>query len=299
MDKLTIHKDVEEINTFICQNKFTSVEIPETNKNFISYKGVLYDKGMTKIIMFPSMMTEYELPASVKSIEKIKNDFSLYPESGEISKYTQIAGNITSFTVEKGNKNFSAKDGVLYNKKKTMLYIYPSQKENKEFTIPDSVTNVSVEAFTGAHCLEEINFTGGIKRAYSVFDNCNSLKKVTFNEGIETVCIYGNIDKANPLNIKEIYLPGTLNTIGTMNFGINKDVIFYGYKNTGDEQYATCNNTPINSAAEFIKQQGYIFKSLGTAPKAVRDVKYSKNKNSIKLSWKPDNKAEGYVIYKD
>lgn len=129
MEKLIIHKDVEKINSFICQNKFTSIEIPEINKNFVSYKGVLYDKDMTKIIIFPSMITEYEIPASVESIAAIQNDFSLYPESDVVSKYRQMADNIISFAVEKGNKNFSAKDGVLYDKKGTVLYMYPSQKK--------------------------------------------------------------------------------------------------------------------------------------------------------------------------
>jgi len=299
MDKLVIHENVRKINTFLCQNKFTEVKIPETNKNFVSYKGVLYDKDMSEIIIFPSIMTEYELPASVESISKIMNDFSNYPEAGIIYKYTQMAGNVTSFTVEKGNKLFSAQDGVLYNKEKTLLYIYPAQKENKKFTVPKSVTSIPAEAFVGAHNLEEINFFGNIKRVYAVFEGCTSLKKVTFNEGTETVCVYGSTNKDTPLDIKEIYLPGTLSAIDTDNSGISKNVIFYGYKNTGDEQFATCSNMPINSAADFIKQCGYKFKSLGTAPKAVSNTKYSKGKNIIKISWKARSKSDGYVIYKE
>ena len=111
--------------------------------------------------------------------------------------------------------------------------------------------------------------------------------------------LYGNIDKYVPLGLKEVYLPGTLTVIDTDNFGISKDTTFYGYKNTGDEQYATCNNMKINSAAEFIKQQGYKFKSLGTAPKAVSNTKYSQNKNSIKISWKAGSKSDGYIVYKE
>lgn len=299
MDKLVIHEDVQKISTFLCQNKFTEVTIPETNKNYVSYKGVLYDKDMSEIIIFPSTMTEYELPASVEYITKIRNDFSNYPEAGIIHKYTQMAGNVSSFTVEKGNKLFSAKDGVLYNKEKTSLYIYPAQKEDKKFTIPKSVTSISAEAFVDAHNLEEINFPSSIKRVYSVFEGCTSLKKLIFNEGIETVCVYGSTNKDTPLDIEEIYLPGTLSAIDTDNFGISKNVIFYGYKNTGDEQFATCENMPINSAAEFIKQCGYKFKSLGTAPKAVSSIKYSKGKNLIKISWKAGSKSDGYVIYKE
>ncbi len=299
MDKLVIHENVQKINTFLCQNKFTEVKIPETNKNFVSYKGVLYDKDMSEIIIFPSIMTEYELPASVESISRIMNDFSNYPEAGIIYKYTQMAGNVTSFTVEKGNKLFSAQDGVLYNKEKTLLYIYPAQKEDKKFTIPKSVKSIPAEAFVDAHNLEEINFSNNIKRVYTVFEGCTSLKKVIFNEGTETVCVYGSTCKDTPLDIEEIYLPGTLSVIDTNNYGISKNVIFYGYKNTGDEQFATCSNMPINSAAEFIKQCGYKFKSLGTAPKAVSNTKYSKGKNTIKISWKTGSKSDGYVIYKE
>ncbi|MCI9079791.1 MAG: leucine-rich repeat protein [Lachnospiraceae bacterium] len=299
MDKLVIHENVQKINTFLCQNKFTEVKIPETNKNFVSYKGVLYDKDMSEIVIFPSTMTEYELPASVESITRIMNDFSIYPKAGVISKYTRMAGNVAFFTVEKGNKLFSAQDGVLYNKEKTLLYIYPAQKKDKKFTIPGSVTSISTEAFASAHNLEEINFPGSVKRIYTVFEGCTSLKKVIFNEGTETVCVYGSTNKDAPLDIGEIYLPGTLSAIDTDNFGISKNVIFYGYKNTGDEQFATCSNMPINSAAWFIKQNGYKFKSLGTAPKAVSNTKCSKGKNIIKISWKAGSKSDGYVIYKE
>lgn len=89
-----------------------------------------------------------------------------------------------------------------------------------------------------------------------------------------------------------------MNVIDTDNSGISKDTVFYGYRNTGEEQYATCNNIKINSAAEFIEQHGYKFKSLGTAPKTVSDTKYSKNRNSITMAWKAGSKSDGYVIYR-
>lgn len=51
--------------------------------------------------------------------------------------------NLESFSVGENNTNYSSVDGVLYNKDKTELIQYPSGNTRTEFTIPDTVTNIS------------------------------------------------------------------------------------------------------------------------------------------------------------
>lgn len=49
-----------------------------------------------------------------------------------------------------GNGKFSSEDGVLYDKAKTELLLYPMAKLDKSLVIPDSVTSIASYAFKGA-----------------------------------------------------------------------------------------------------------------------------------------------------
>lgn len=299
-DKLVIHKNVKKINDSVCKNKFTSVEIPSSNKNFVSYKGVLYNKDMTNIILFPSTLTTYEIPASLTDVYGIQNHFSDYPYSNYMYsspsyEYPQVAENIKTFTVDKDNKKFASKDGVLYSKDMTILYIYPPQKEDKIFTVPESVTDIDYGAFLSAAKLEEITFTAGAKDIKIVFDGCSSLKKITCGEGIENISLFGSIDKLEPLDIKEVYLPGSLSAICV--FNISQNTVFYGYANTGDYKISDNHNIFIKDVAQYLKENGYNFKSLGTAPDKLKNINVKRIKEKITVSWKADKNADGYTIF--
>lgn len=57
--------------------------------------------------------------------------------------------NLKAVGVTKGSKYFSAKGGVLFNKKKTTLVYYPSKRKGKSYTVPSSVTTIAAGAFSG------------------------------------------------------------------------------------------------------------------------------------------------------
>ena len=58
--------------------------------------------------------------------------------------------------------------GVLYNEDKTTLVCYPAGSEWETYTIPDTVTNIEVNAFTGCHTLTTIELGTGLTSA-SIF----------------------------------------------------------------------------------------------------------------------------------
>lgn len=57
--------------------------------------------------------------------------------------------NLKTVSVTKGSKYFSAKSGVLFNKKKTTLVYYPTQRKGASYTVPSSVTTIAATAFSG------------------------------------------------------------------------------------------------------------------------------------------------------
>ena len=67
---------------------------------------------------------------------------------------TEIGGNafkgctsLTAYTVDSENTTYSATDGILFSKDGKTLVSYPSNKNGDSYTVPDSVTKISSNAF--------------------------------------------------------------------------------------------------------------------------------------------------------
>ena len=110
---------------------------------------------------------------------------------------TKIDGNafigcyaLTGFTVDEGNPAYSSANGVLFNKDKTTLVMYPAAKTG-EFSVPDSVAAIDLFALFG--CSGLTGFTVG--EGNTVY---SSLNGVLFSKDRETLILYpsGRPDEA-------------------------------------------------------------------------------------------------------
>ena len=63
--------------------------------------------------------------------------------------------NIAKITVDKDNPVFCDDNGVLYNKDKTKLIYYPSEMQDKQYIVPDSVQEIAPAAFVRSKYTEE------------------------------------------------------------------------------------------------------------------------------------------------
>lgn len=90
--------------------------------------------------------------------------------------------------VEKGNKHFSVKNGVLYNKDKTILVSYPLRKKTKAFTIPKTVKKILPYAFYGNKNIENIIVPNGVKTIEEgVFSCCKSVKYIKIPNSVKKI----------------------------------------------------------------------------------------------------------------
>ena len=115
-------------------------------------------------------ITSVNIPASVKYLNGIEYGINFW----DCPKLEKI-------TVAKGNKYLSSVDGILFNKKQTVLYRYPSAKKGKTYNVPKKVTQIAGVAFEGSKYLTAVNFDKNAEtdiRNYS-FLNCKSLKTMT------------------------------------------------------------------------------------------------------------------------
>lgn len=118
--------------------------------------------------------------------------------------------------VVSGNAEFSAENGVLYNKKKTRLIAYPSGKTEQSFEIPKTVKSIFYGAFSDNLSLEEITIPSGVTSiAQRAFYNCSSLKGIVIPEGVKHI-LEGTF--SNCSSLVSVSLPKNLESIDEMAF---------------------------------------------------------------------------------
>lgn len=151
-------------------------------------------------------VTSVKIPASVKYIG---------------SSVFYVCYNLKSVTVASENTKYSSVNGVLFDKNKTRIIKYPSNKTNTSYTIPDTVKTVSEFAF----------------------ESCNNLTKITFPQSItkiEAYAFYG-CEK-----LKEVNIPNSVKTIGIRAFqfcsGLTKVTLPSGIKTIGSGTFYSCGN---------------------------------------------------------
>ncbi|MDR3294171.1 MAG: leucine-rich repeat protein [Clostridiales bacterium] len=85
---------------------------------------------------------------------------------------------LTAFNVDDDNLYYSSSDGVLYNKDKTTLILYPQGKTGA-FTSPDSVTSIGNHAFESCVGLTSVTLPYVTSIEFAVFALC-SLTSISF-----------------------------------------------------------------------------------------------------------------------
>lgn len=163
-----------------------------------------------------SSLSEVVLPSKLESIEFLSFSgcdslHSIYiPES--IRSINEALGlSICEYVVSPQNKHFASIDGVLYNKKKTLLIEMPRGRMITEFTIPDSVKAIGHDAFRCYDTLKHVVFPRGLKRiGPSAFWGCKSLLEVNLPDGIDFI---GEESFMNCESLRLVNLPKRLKGI--------------------------------------------------------------------------------------
>jgi hypothetical protein len=138
--------------------------------------------------------------------------------------------NLVAINVDVENEIFSSEDGVLFNKSKTELIIYPEGKTGV-YTIPNSVTDVRGYAFMDARNLREITIPSSVTTVgNSTFSNIpnlttlnintSSIPRQIFSRSLVTVN-FGNEVKEIPdrffenfTNLTSVTIPNSVTSIG-------------------------------------------------------------------------------------
>ncbi|MCR5223838.1 MAG: leucine-rich repeat domain-containing protein [Bacilli bacterium] len=178
--------------TFIVASKLKSIVIPSTVKEISSYAfmqctnlsniennsdefklidGVLYDKNLTSIILYPGAKQDevYDIPDGIKSIEEdtLSNNYirtiNIPSSVVNISPYAfDNTNKLESINVDANNSNYESVDDVLIDKKEKELLIYPINKKNIDYVIPEGITSIHYSCFDSDTPIENITIPASV-----------------------------------------------------------------------------------------------------------------------------------------
>lgn len=101
---------------------------------------------------------------------------------------------LKKINVDRRNDHFSSKDGVLFNKDKTELLLYPDDKSGETYRIPASVKTIKIGAIMQAKNLRKVYMGAGVEK----------IEEANFYESVEDP----ELEYINETNY-EIYYDGT------------------------------------------------------------------------------------------
>nr|WP_296076080.1 leucine-rich repeat domain-containing protein [uncultured Ruminococcus sp.] len=202
LDNYTVTRVGE--NLFYYNREVTSVSFPDSIKKLEQYalngarkiKKVTFGKYVTEIpVLFLrhcSGIKSYTVPPQITKLSA--SAFPMELKSLTIGRGVKTIKNEGGFhlfvpleeiKVSRNNKYFSSKDGVLYNKKKTKLIVYPGGKKSAKFTIPNSVKFVHNGGFKWSKYLRTVTLGKNIKKiGNDAFINCYKLSLIKIPKNV-------------------------------------------------------------------------------------------------------------------
>ena len=203
--------------------------------NRITLKQIILPSSLTTIKEYAFQgckgLTDINIPVGVTSIEQYAFSDCSGLKTISFSETLNSIGQdifsdcnaLTTITVNSSNKYFSSMGGVLFNKDKTELILYPKGIQGK-YSIPNTVTTIQYFAFSGCTGLTAVDIPNSvilIKKA--AFLGCSGLTSFCIPASVTTI---GDDVFSACKNIRSIYaypVKPIDNTTTDLNFA------FYGF----------------------------------------------------------------------
>ena len=288
INKLKIGPNVKHIGRQAFSGlKVKTFEVDEANEYYSSRDGFITNKSGDGLILAPAVDSEeLVIPDGIVSVytedflslNKSQVTSLVLADSVKTLNASSLTGitklsigkslkniidinmmlNIEEITVNKDNRSFQEHDGVLYSYDLKDLLVYPVNKKDKKFEVPEGVQTVSTQVFEDNEELKEIELPSTLKdigvsnnsTAGNAFTRITNLEKITVSkknkkfasykgclynkEGTELLAVPrakdGKIEVAKSTesieggammyldNAEEVILPDGLKSIRTSNF---------------------------------------------------------------------------------
>lgn len=196
LDYLYIPAGISAIDwaVFLGCVSLSTFEVDPANQSYSSDGPTLYNKNKTQIIAYPTASGNYVVPDTVTSIYvfafSMCNNLTSVTIHENVTSIGVEAFNrdylLTNIIVDENNPKYSAENGILYNKDKTVLEAWPSA--SGVVTIPETVSIIGERVFNSNTYITEVimgdsvESIGGLNFSYST-----NLAKITFGANVEKI----------------------------------------------------------------------------------------------------------------
>ena len=280
---------------FWYDNYLTSINVNPANTNFVAEDGVLFNSNKTTLVSYPSRRpgASYLIPSTVTAIahfafqaNRILTQITISGNITSIGDYAfnaaqalrtvEIGATVTSFgqsalhfspnletvTVSASNLNYSSDaNGILYNKNKSTLIIFPAANLLTSYTTPNTVTGIYVSAFSYTKNLLTADFSSVTTLNGQTFMDSSSIQEVTFGNSITTL---NSQTFQSARALKRVYLGTGFTTIENGSFYGNDRLycVIYAGSNSTIQNYSYPNMVvPVASSSNCLADPAFILSS--------------------------------------
>ncbi|MBU5464044.1 leucine-rich repeat protein [Anaerotignum sp. MSJ-24] len=225
--------EIDDLAFAFCESLKT-INIPSSietiGEQAFQHCGVLKTTGLeTGTSNLTSIGTEAFSSTMIKSI-------SIPSTCTDINKnaFTRCS-KLQEINVDEENSKYSSEDGILYDKNKETLYLYPAAKTGSSYTTPDGLKTIGAYAFEENQRLRDVTITDGVetieRSAFQgagvetvimpdsvtsigelAFYNSKSLSEITLSKNLKEILDYIFY---NCSSLSEIEIPASVKKIGT------------------------------------------------------------------------------------
>lgn len=194
-------------NAFDSCSFLQAITLPDTVKT-IGEKA-FYNCKYLKDVTWSTSLTSLEDGAfSGTKIETITLPASLTKLNG---RPFDNCASLKSVTVAADNANYTSEDGVLFNKAKTTLLLYPAAKVAFEYDTPNGLLEIADYAFANASLLETVRINEGVEKVGSyVFQKASALETVEIADSVKSI---GRLAFYNCNSLANVKLSASLTTL--------------------------------------------------------------------------------------
>ena len=123
---------------------------------------------------------------------------------------------LTTIHVDGTNRAYSSRDGVLFDRKGTILVQYPISRVGETYVIPDSVTSIGDFAFVGCTVLTSVTIGNSVTTiGTGAFSQCVGLTSVTISDSVTKI---GRQAFFSCASLTSVIIPDSVTTIGEIAF---------------------------------------------------------------------------------
>ena len=124
--------------------------------------------------------------------------------------------NLKAITVSEENNAYKSVDNVSYTKDGKALILYPHDKQDTSFAVPNGVTSIEAYAFSNNHYIQSITLPSGlISIDDEGFGACDALKSINLPASLESV---GTRAFWSCTSLSSIVIPNSVATVGERAF---------------------------------------------------------------------------------